>query len=212
MKLAWENGEVSAEWHRAPNPNGTVVVLAHGAGGNMHTPQLKAFADGLAAHGIESLRFNFAYAEARKKAPDRTAILESVYRAAANEARTSARKLVFAGRSMGGRIGSHIAAHGESCDGLIFLAYPLHPPGKPEKIRDAHLYEIKQPMLFLQGDRDAFATSDLLDATLEKLPNATLHRVAGGDHSHKVSGRSTPDVTAELVTAAATWLDGLGPA
>jgi predicted alpha/beta-hydrolase family hydrolase len=205
MKIEWDGGEVSAEWHRAPKPNGTVVVLAHGAGGTMHTPQLKSFADGLGAHGVESLRFNFAYAEARKKAPDRTAILESVYRAAATEARAHARKLIFAGRSMGGRIGSHIAAQGAPCDGLIFLAYPLHPPGKPEKIRDAHLYEIKQPMLFLQGDRDAFADPALLAATLKKLPNATLHLVAGGDHSHKVRGRTPADVNAELVSAAAAW-------
>ena len=199
-------GEVSAEWHRPEKPNGTVVVLAHGAGGTMHTPQLKAFADGLLPHGVATLSFNFRYAEARKKAPDRTAILEATYEEAAGVARKEADALIFAGRSMGGRIGSHLAANGVACDGLIFLAYPLHPPGKPEKLRDEHLYRIAQPMLFLQGDRDAFATPDLLNTVLARLTTATLHTVAGGDHSHKVSGRAPSDVNAELVNAAAGWL------
>jgi len=204
--MKWDGGDVATAWHRPEHPNGTVFVLAHGAGGNMHTPQLKAFADGLLAHDITTMRFNFAYAEASRKAPDRTPILEAVWRAAAAEAGVDASKLIFAGRSMGGRIGSHLAAHGESCDGLVFLAYPLHPPGKPEKLRDEHLYAIKQPMLFLQGDRDPFAQPELLESTLARIPHATLHTVAGGDHGHKVSWRKPAEVVDELVRATLAWL------
>lgn len=199
-------GDVSAEWTRPEHAGGTVVVLAHGAGGTLHTPQLKAFADGLAGHGVSTLRFNFRYAEARKKAPDRTAVLEETYATAAEVARKDADAVIFAGRSMGGRIGSHLAANGVACDGLIFLAYPLHPPGKPEKLRDEHLYRITQPMLFLQGDRDAFATPQLFREVLARLPGAELHTIAGGDHSHKVGGRAPAEVNAELVEAAAEWL------
>jgi hypothetical protein len=107
---------------------------------------------------------------------------------------------------MGGRIGSHIVAAGEPADGLVFLAYPLHPPGKPEKLRDAHLYELSAPMLFIQGTRDPFAQRDLLEATVARTKDSTLHWVDGGDHSHKVSGRTTADVTAELIGVVARWI------
>jgi hypothetical protein len=207
--IRWEGGELSCSWHEPPAGAETFVVLAHGAGGNMHTPQLRSFANGLVANGLGALRFNFAYAEARKRAPDRTAVLEACYRAAAEAAATRARRIVLGGRSMGGRIGSHLAAQGVPCAGLVFLAYPLHPPGKPEKIRDAHLRDIKVPMLFLQGTRDPFADPELLAKTIASLPNATLHALEGGDHSHKVPGRRPEDVLAELVEATAAWISRL---
>ena len=94
---------------------------------------------------------------------------------------------------MGGRISSQVASQGvEGVEGLIFLGYPLHPPGKPEQRRDAHLPAITQPMLFVQGTRDAFGTADEIRSLLPKLQQATLHEVAGGDHSFKVGGRGAP--------------------
>jgi uncharacterized protein len=105
------------------------------------------------------------------------------------------------GKSMGGRIASHIVAEGFAAGGLVFLGYPLHPPGQPERIRDEHLKRIDVPMLFLQGSRDTFARPALLQSTIAALPSATLVEIEGGDHSFKVGGRSAADVTGELVEA-----------
>jgi predicted alpha/beta-hydrolase family hydrolase len=203
MKIAWDGGEVSAV---RDGDSDTVLVLAHGAGGNMHTPQLKAVAEALAARDISVLRFNFPYAEAKKRAPDRTPNLEACWRAIAAEARKGARRLFLGGRSMGGRIASHIVAQGEPADGLVFLAYPLHPPGKPERMRDEHLYGIDAPMLFVQGTRDSFARADLFDAVVKRLPRATVHAIENGDHGHKVSGRAPAAVSAEIANAVADWI------
>jgi predicted alpha/beta-hydrolase family hydrolase len=203
--FAWDGGTVSGAWHH-PVEGSDYAILAHGAGGTMDTPQLTSYADKIAARGLGAVRFNFAYAEAKKKAPDKTEKLEACYRAVAAEVQKGAKRLFVGGRSMGGRIGSHIVAHGFPAAGLIFLAYPLHPPGKPERIRDEHLKKITAPMLFLQGSRDPFARPDLLDETIAALPTATLHRVQDGDHSHKVPGRPAADVIDELVDATFDWL------
>ncbi len=203
--FAWDGGTMSGAWHH-PNEGADYLILAHGAGGTMDTPQLKSYADNIAARGLGAVRFNFAYAEAKKKAPDKTEKLEACCRAVATEVAKRAARLFIGGRSMGGRIGSHIVAQGFPAAGLVFLAYPLHPPGRPERIRDEHLKTISIPMLFLQGSRDPFAQADLLDRTIAALPTATLHRVHDGDHSHKVPGRTAADVTDELVGATFDWL------
>jgi len=205
-KFTWDGGTVSGAWHH-PDRGGDYLILAHGAGGTLDTPQLITYADKVAARGLGAVRFNFAYAEAKKKAPDKTEKLEACYRAVATEVARRAKRLFIGGRSMGGRIGSHIVAQGFPAAGLVFLAYPLHPPGKPERIRDAHLKTITVPMLFLQGSRDPFARADLLDETIAALPTATLHRVQDGDHSHKVPGRPAADVIDELVGATFDWLE-----
>jgi predicted alpha/beta-hydrolase family hydrolase len=103
-----------------------------------------------------------------------------------------------------------VAAGGFDAAGLVFLGYPLHPPGKPERIRDAHLSAIKVPMLFLQGTRDSFATPELLHQTVESLPSATLVEIEGGDHSFKVRGRPAAEVTAELVERTLTFINANG--
>jgi predicted alpha/beta-hydrolase family hydrolase len=125
-----------------------------------------------------------------------------------------ARKLVHGGRSMGGRIASQAVAKGAPCDALVFLAYPLHPPGRPEQLRDRHLPEVAAPMLFVQGTRDDFARWDLLTAVLGRLgARATRHAVEGGDHSFKVlkkSGRTQSAVDAEVHQAVLSWLDAQG--
>jgi len=204
--FTWDGGTVSGAWHH-PAHGSAYLVLAHGAGGTVHTPSLKLYAEGLAEHGLGAVRFNFPYAEAGKRGPDRAPVLEACWRAVADQVRARAKTLLLGGRSLGGRMASNIVADGYKAEGLVFLAYPLHPPGKPERIRDEHLYNIKVPMLFLQGTKDPFATPELLEATVAKLPTATVHKIHGGDHSHKVSGRSTEDVIDELVALTMDWLE-----
>lgn len=138
---------------------------------------------------------------AGRRAPDRPDVLERTWREAIEAAHAAfpGLPLFIGGKSMGGRIASQVAA--QSSDGLagvFFLGYPLHPPGKPEQRRDAHLPAIHAPMLFVQGTRDAFGTADEIRALLPRLQRATLHEVAGGDHSLKVSGRGAPKPDAVL--------------
>jgi uncharacterized protein len=194
----------------------TLVVLGHGAGGNRHNPMLRALAEALAASGRAACLYNFAYAEKGTRQPDPPSVLEATTRAAAALALdvTGARRVVHGGRSMGGRIASQVVAAGARADGLVFLGYPLHPPGQFEKPREAHLPGIAAPQLFVQGTRDAFAREDLLLALMGRLsPRAELHRVAGADHSFAVlkrSGRTPEDVLAEVRAALLGWLDRHG--
>lgn len=208
-RVSWDGGSVSTAWH-PPAHGGVYFVIGHGAGGNMHTPDLVALADGLAGRGIGAVRFNFLYAEDKRKAPDRQAVLESCYRAVAENVRARATTLFLGGRSMGGRIASHLVASGTPARGLVFYSYPLHPPGQPQRLRDAHLYAITVPMLFIQGTRDAFAQPELLSRTLARLRTATLHTIDGADHSLRVTGRSSDDVRAELIGTTAEWIARIG--
>ena len=204
-RLAWEGGTVSAAWHGAEGD--TLFALTHGAGGTLATPSLVAYADALAARGLGVVRFNLPYVEAGRKAPGPQARDEACWRGIVAALQRRAARLVIGGRSYGGRMASHVAADGTPCAGLVFLAYPLHPPGKPTQLRAAHLERIRAPMLFLQGTRDPFADPELLTRTLALLPGATRHRLEGGDHGHKVTGRTAADVAAELADATVVWLD-----
>ena len=202
--LAWDGGTVTAAWHGTPGD--TLLALTHGAGGTLDTPSLVAYAEAMAARGTHVVRFNLPYVEAGRKAPGPQARDEACWRAVATALRPRAKRLVLGGRSYGGRMASHVVADGVACDGLVFLAYPLHPPGKPAQLRTAHLERIMAPMLFLQGTRDPFADPALLTRTLAELPGATRHRLEGGDHGHKVAGRTVADVASELADATAEWL------
>lgn len=203
--IRWEGGTVSAAWHH-PARGKTYLVLGHGAGGNMHTPGLVQVADALAAHGIGAVRFNFPYAEAKRRTPDPQRVLQACYRDVAEHVHAVATRLFLGGRSMGGRVASHIVAEGSPAAGLIFLSYPLHPPGQPQRLRDAHLPKITVPMLFIQGSRDTFAQPDLLEKTLRQLPTATLHVVDGADHGLRVRGRNEEEIVAELVDVIERWV------
>jgi predicted alpha/beta-hydrolase family hydrolase len=168
------------------------VLLGHGAGANQMSGFMRLFAGGLATRGFDAMTFNFLYAERRRHVPDPKAKLESCYRAVIGAAiehkKLRGNRLVIGGKSMGGRIASQVAAAGaDGISALIFLGYPLHPPGKPDKLRAEHLQHIRAPMLFVQGSRDAFGTPDELAAVIENvhLP-ATLYVIEGGDHSFKV--------------------------
>jgi predicted alpha/beta-hydrolase family hydrolase len=186
------------------------LVLAHGAGTGMRSPFMAGIAEGLAAAGVATLRFEFPYMAAGRKAPDRPERLIESWRAAFAAARERAAGPVLAGgKSMGGRIASMAAAEGMPAAGLVFLGYPLHPPGRPERIRDAHLPSVTVPMLFVQGTRDTFARPDLLDAVLTRLgPLATRLTVEGGDHSFRVPGdrRDGHAVGASLAEAVAGFV------
>lgn len=175
------------------NRAGITLVLGHGAGANQMSGFMRLFANGLAERGLDVMTFNFVYSERGRGAPDPKAKLEACYRAVIEAApghrKLKGNKLAIGGKSMGGRIGSQVAAGegAENIAALVFLGYPLHPPGNLEKMRDAHLKDIKAPMLFLQGSRDAFGTPEELRAVIKRdhLP-ATLYVIEGGDHSFKV--------------------------
>jgi predicted alpha/beta-hydrolase family hydrolase len=213
-----ENERVSGRLYRALDRGriGATVVLGHGAGAGQLSSFMVRFAAGLASRGLDVLTFNFLYAEERRRAPDRADKLEACYRAAIATARgdeaLSGNLTYIGGKSMGGRIASHVAAGegAESLSGLIFLGYPLHPPGKPDQLRAAHLAKIRAPMLFIQGARDPFGAPDELRPILDRLPaRVTLHVVESGDHSlapPKKGGRSVDDVYNEVQDAIAAWI------
>jgi len=193
---------------------GTAFVLAHGAGGNRHAPFLESMADGLAREGHRVILTNFPYSEQKRRIPDPPALLEATLDAVATfaESELGARRIVLGGKSMGGRMASQLAAKGRRAAGLVFLGYPLHAPGKEDRLRDAHLAQVAAPMLFVQGTRDAFARWDLIETVAARLPNATLHRVEGGDHSFRVlkgTGRGPAEVEAGIVAAMTSWVAGL---
>ena len=167
-----------------------VVVLGHGAGSGMESPFMAGIAGALAELGLAVARFDFPYIHAGRKAPDPApALLETWRLARAAVAERTDLPLVAGGKSLGGRIASMAVAEGMPAEALVFLGYPLHPPGRPEKLRREHLAQVGVPMLFLQGSRDPFAQSDLLAETVGGLgARARLVEVEGGDHSFRVPG------------------------
>src|SRR5437868_13059001 len=171
------------------------LVLAHGAGAGQRHPFMVSFARALSERGVDVLTFNFLYMEQRRRMPDRMPQLVECFEAAiaaAREQLPSARERLFiGGKSMGGRAATHVAAsHSSIALGLVLLGYPLHPPGRQDQLRDAHLPDVKLPMLFVQGSRDTFGPPAELEPILARLsPRPELHAVEGGDHSFKISGK-----------------------
>jgi predicted alpha/beta-hydrolase family hydrolase len=188
------------------------LILAHGAGGGQTGSFMVRAGQELAARGIVVATFDFPYITAGRSAPDKPAVLEAHWRAVIDEARArpefATLPLFIGGKSMGGRISSQVAAAGvEGVAGLVFFGYPLHPPGRPQQRRDAHLPSIREPMLFIQGTRDEFGTSAEIRELLPLLNDAVeLVEIPDGDHSFKtrtkVTGRK-PDAALEDVFAAA---------
>ena len=171
---------------------GTTIILGHGAGSNQLSGFMRLFAAGLAERGLDAMTFNFIYMEQGRGAPDQKPKLEACYSAvidaASKHRKLKGNDLLIGGKSMGGRIASQVAAAGdERIKGLVFLGYPLHPPGQPQKLRTDHWPSIKAPMLFVQGTRDAFGRPDEINPILKKLKlKATIYVVETGDHSLKV--------------------------
>jgi len=197
------------------------VLLAHGAGSDRSAPALVAVADALEAKGIPSLRFDFPYRRAGRKAPDRPPVLLAAVREAAAELSRQTglppERLVLGGRSMGGRYCS--MAVGDADDplpalGLLLLGYPLHPAGKPDNLRVEHFSRLKVPVLFLSGDRDALAGKADLEHWAETIPGPVdLHWLTGGDHGFRVpkslDGRGEAATLAEVADVSASWVAGL---
>jgi len=187
-------------------------VLAHGAGAGMTHPFLTAIADGLAERGIATLRYQFPYMEQGSKRPDVPKVAHATVRAAVLEAsrRVPELPLFAGGKSFGGRMTSQAQAASPlpGVRGLVFLGFPLHPPGKPSDERATHLFDVAIPLLFLQGTRDEFAELDLLEPLCKKLSRATLKLFPDADHSFHVparSGRKDSAVRAELLDTVASW-------
>jgi predicted alpha/beta-hydrolase family hydrolase len=175
----------------------------------MDHPFLVGFSEAMNAEGVATMRFNFTYMEAGRRSPDSAPAAVAAWRAAFDVAieRSGNLPVFVGGKSYGGRIASMAVAEGMPAAGLVFLGYPLHPPGRPEKIRDEHLYAISVPMLFVHGTGDAFADPKLLARVLKKLGSkAELHSIEGGDHSFNVRGakrdaRATGASVAPVVAA-----------
>lgn len=181
------------------------LVLAHGAGAPQTHPWMVRMAGALASRGLDVFTFNFLYAESRRRLPDRNPVLEATWRAAigAVRARSEAArcKLYIGGKSMGGRIATQVAAAAEphaivDLAGLVLLGYPLHPPGRPDKLRASHLARVQAPMLFVQGSRDAFGAPAELEPFVSPLASrrTRLFVVEGGDHSLAVPKSSGLDL------------------
>lgn len=196
-----------------PDDGRAVVVLAHGAGAGMRSDFMTFMAEALGDAGLLCLRFEFPYLRAGRKAPDKAPVLEASYRAVAVHAREVAdgRPLVLGGKSMGGRIASQAVAAGAPADGLVFHGYPLHPPGRPDRLRSAHLPAVRAPMLFVEGTRDPFCPLETLERVLGEIDvDAEVAVVDGGDHSFKVrksSGRSTRAAWEEAAARTVSWVD-----
>jgi uncharacterized protein len=211
QRIDTSGGPVSALWD-GPRDNDTLVVLAPGAGADLRADFMAHFARRLAERGATVCRFNFLYSERGRKTPDRQPVLETTYSEVLEHALREERpgRLVLGGKSMGGRIASHIVAGGVEVDGLTFLGYPLHPPGKPDRLRDSHLRDIAVPMLFVAGTRDPFCPLMTLDRVRSKLDAPTeVIVVEDGDHSLKVrksSERSTRRAWDEAAAAVADWI------
>jgi uncharacterized protein len=213
-KVETARGPVSLRVDGSPDAP-ALVVLAHGAGAGLDSDFMAFMADALVDHGLQVARFNFAYIEQGRKSPDKADVLEETFRAVIDSLadERAGKKLVLGGKSMGGRIASQVVAAGTEADGLVFHGYPLHPPGKPERMRDEHLRSIGVPMLFIEGTRDPFCPLPTLEKVLEKVPAPTeMAVIDGGDHSYKVrksSGRTTKDAWTEAADATTRFVSSL---
>ncbi len=197
-----ETESVTALLYSAAKKNraGVTIILGHGAGADQLSGFMRMAAAGFAERGLDAMTFNFSYKEKGKSVPDPKAKLEACYQAVIEAARKHKKlkgnRLVIGGKSMGGRIASQVAAiDSTGIDGLVFLGYPLHPPGRLDKLRDEHLPKIKAPMLFVQGSRDAFGAEDEIRATIKKHRlKAEIYAVKSGDHSFKVPKSIAPQL------------------
>ena len=198
---------------QAPREARACCVLAHGAGAGMTHPFMTAIAKGLAERGTATLRYQFPYMEQGSKRPDAPKLAQATVRAAVLEASRLPLALFAGGKSFGGRMTSQAQAQAPlpGVRGLVFLGFPLHPPGRPSDERGKHLGEVQIPMLFLQGTRDDFANRQLLEALCDQIgARASLKLFQDADHSFRVparTGRSDSEVRVELLEALADWME-----
>lgn len=216
-RVAVDGAETSALYEPAESDQLAVFVAAHGAGGSMMDRAMGSVTATLRRHGFGVVRFNFLYKERKSGRPDPMPTLMRTFSAVVDRTRAElggdAGPLVIGGRSMGGRAGSMLAADGFDADGLLLLAYPLHPPGKPDQLRDAHLPRISMPVICFSGTRDPFCTPEIMRRVVTTVHTSwEMHWLEGADHSFHVlksSGRTDADILAEVGTASERWLAGL---
>jgi uncharacterized protein len=212
-------GEVTITWSPGrtvtalvAGSGATVVLLAHGAGTDQRHPTIAALRNGLAAGGVTAVTFDYPFTAEGRRRPDPAGTLLACHRAVLAWARAEIGGTpVAGGRSMGGRMASMLVAEGDPMAGLVLYAYPLHPAGRPDRLRIEHLPRIGRPMLFFQGSRDALARSDLFDRHVRGLPGAEVVDLEGADHSFRGRGWDPDRVTATLVGETLAWLDRIGP-
>lgn len=204
--VTWGGGSVTA---RVYADNDTSVLLAHGAGTNQDHRIMVGLASALATTGLGVITFNYPYTESGRKAPDRAPVLLDCHRAAATWAGERTQRLFLAGRSMGGRMATMLAADGHAMAGVIAYAYPLHPAGRPDQLRIEHLPRMAVPSLFFQGDRDTLARSDLFDAQVRPLTGVEVVDLVGADHSWRVRGRTEAQLLADVASATEAWIGRL---
>lgn len=215
-------GAVTARHYPAASDDSPLLVLAHGAGADQRHRFMVTVASSLAAAGVHVVTFNFLYTEQKRRSPDRAPILEETWRAVlegVDAALSPGGALVVGGKSMGGRIASQVlastpgTADWSRVRGLVLLGYPLHPPGKPEAPRTAHLPQIRVPILLIQGTRDAFGTKAEVTPVFDRIPvRVTYDFIDGGDHSFAVpksSGLTERDVLNGITVRTANWIKRL---
>ncbi len=202
--------DLGATGYGAKGTAPALLVLAHGAGAGQQHPFMAAVATGFAARGVDVVTFDFPYMRERRKVPDRAPVLEKAFLEVVTAARiwSPTTRLFIGGKSMGGRMATHLgAARLEGLGGIVVFGYPLHPPGKPDQLRVHHLPSITAPVLVVQGERDAFGTPAELEPVLETMTAATmLHVVQRGDHSLAVTGRRRDEVLDEVLDVAVAWM------
>jgi uncharacterized protein len=210
-----EGKKVSGVLSLPDGPVEKAVILAHGAGNDMNQPMFVFLADGLAQGGYLTLRFNFLYKEQGKNAPDSPEKLYQAWEGAYGFVNAHPvyrpKHIVAAGKSMGGRIASQMVANGRlPVEQLIFLGYPLHAPGKKDKLRDQHLYRIKIPMRFFAGTKDQLCDLELLRGVLSHLTAPwDLEVIEGGDHSFNVPksiGTDPREIYGRILSKALEWM------
>jgi predicted alpha/beta-hydrolase family hydrolase len=216
-RVAVSDDATSAIYEPATGEEVGIFICAHGAGGNMNDKATVATARAMREIGLGVVRFNFLYKEKGRGGPDPMPRLIATYTAVVDRARAELQpqRLIIGGRSMGGRTASMLAAEAFEADGLLLLAYPLHPPGQHDKLRIEHLPSITMPVLCFNGTRDTFCEPTLMEKALEKVKTRwTMHWIADADHGFRVpkrTGRTDADVLGEIRDVTENWIATLKP-
>jgi len=205
-EVTWDGGVVTAITEGS-GPMG--VLVAHGAGTDQEHPSIVGVRKGLAGGGHTVMTFNYPYTERGSKRPDRQDRLLECHRAAAAHLAGQVDRVVLAGRSMGGRMGTYLAAEGYPAAGLILYAYPLHPAGKPEKLRVSQFEDIEIPMMFFQGTKDALSRMELFEEHIAPLPNVEVELLEGAGHGYRGGGWDLEKITDRYVSGSLAWIERL---
>lgn len=218
VRVRLPSGEVtvSAAWEKPARPSRGVVAIAHGAGAGMDHPFLVGFAAAMRAEGFTTVRFNFPYVEAGRRMPGPAAHAILTWRAVVSSIRAEVPDAAVwvCGKSYGGRMASMAAAEGLEVDGLVYLGYPLHPPGKPEKPRVEHLPGVRPPQLFVEGTNDPFVQPlTQLEDAVKSCQDARIAWFEGGGHSFEVKGRKRPadEVGASAAAVVVEFISQMSP-